>query len=162
QGALLTLAQLPLLLGVGDAVAEDLVAPRAKPGRDVRRLLVDGAVHLGLGRYPQLIEQVEETPDPHAVAVVPPAVHAVALGLVRRRDGCALADSEGERLDVEGDVHGQAMATRPRVVGASGDVRVLVAAVRGEHDARYDSTAGAAMERTPAVRHRRGRANLER
>src|SRR4029453_1944262 len=98
---------MPLLVGVGHSVAEDLIAPRAQPARNVGRRLVDGGVHLRLGGKAELIEELEETPDAHTVAVVAPAENAVALRLVRRRDGRALAHPEAEGLDVEGNVDGE-------------------------------------------------------
>src|SRR5881397_385501 len=117
QRALLVLVEMSLLLGVRDAVPEDLVSALAQPLGDVRRHLVDGRVHLGLGGKAELVEQLEQAPDAHAVAVVAPAVDAVALRLVRRRDGGALAGAEAEGLDVERHVDGQATAPGPGIVG---------------------------------------------
>src|SRR5262249_38074635 len=84
---------------------------------------------------------LEEPPDADAVAVVAPAVDAVALRLVGRRDGGALADAEAERLDVDGHVDGEAPAPRPRVVGARPDARVAIAAVVGEHGSVHAAAA---------------------
>jgi len=126
QLALHLLAQVPLLLGIGDAVAQDLVAALAQPGRDVRASFVDGRVHLSLGGDVELVEQIEEAPDAHAVAVVAPAIDAVAESLVRRGDGRALADAIAERLDVHRDVDGEPSAAGPRVVGPRDDARVPV------------------------------------
>ena len=61
---------------------------------------------------PELVEQLEEPPDADAVAVVAPAVDAVALRLVGRRDGRALAHPEAEGLDVEREVDGEPPAAR--------------------------------------------------
>src|SRR5262249_59979462 len=83
--------------------------------------------------HPELVEQLEEPPDAHAVAVVAPAVDAVALRLIGRRDGRALADAEAEGLDVERDVDGQPPATGPRVVRSCRDVGVVVAPVGWQH-----------------------------
>src|SRR5262249_59743831 len=96
QLALELLAQMPLLLGVGDAVAEDLVAARAQPGRDVRALVVHRGVHLRLDGEAELVEQLEEAPHADAVAVVAPAVHAVARPPGRPPDGRARADAQDE------------------------------------------------------------------
>jgi hypothetical protein len=98
------LGEVALLLGVGHAVAEDLVAPGAELRRDVGAMLVDRDVHLGLDRHAEGIEQLEHPPHADAVAVVPPAVDAGARGLVGRRDRHALADAVAERLDVDRDV----------------------------------------------------------
>jgi len=56
-----------LLVGVGHAVAQDLVAPGAQPRGNIGRHLVYRGVHLGLGGDPELVEQLEEAPDAHAV-----------------------------------------------------------------------------------------------
>ena len=137
QVALVALAEMPLLVGVGGAVAEDLVAARAQALGDVGRRLVDLGVHLRLGGQAELVEQVEDAPDADAIAVVAPAVDAVALGLVGRGDGRALADPEAEGLDVEGQVDGEPAPARPGVVGSPRDVRVLVASVRGQHGVAF-------------------------
>src|SRR5207245_1701613 len=91
QIALGVLAQVALLLGIGDAVAENLVAPLAQPRRDVGAVLVDGYVHLRFQRKVELVGQLEESPDADAVAVVAPTEDAVALRLVGRSDRRALA-----------------------------------------------------------------------
>ena len=127
------LVEVPLLLGIGDAVAQDLVAALAEPHGDVRAVLVDGDVHLRLHGQVQLVEELEHAPDAHAIAVVAPAIDAVALGLVRRGDGRALADAVAERLDIDGDVDGQAAAAGPGIVGTRHDARVTVAAVSWQH-----------------------------
>src|SRR5207248_8112892 len=116
QRALLVLAEMSLLVGVRDAVAEDLVTARPQPLGNVRRHLVDRGVHLSLSGNAELVEHLEQAPDAHAIAVVAPAVDAVALRLVGRRDGGALAGAEAERLDVERDVDGQAATAGPGVV----------------------------------------------
>ena len=67
----------------------------------------------------KFVVQVEQAPDTNAIAVVAPAEDAVALRLVRRRDGRALADAVAERLDVERQVDGQPAPARPRVVGTA-------------------------------------------
>ena len=130
QRALLRLAHVLLALGVGRAVTDDLVAALAQPLGDVGRRLVHLDVHLRLDRQVELVEELEQPPDADAVAVIAPGIDAGAHRLVRRRDGHALADAEAERLDIDGDVDGQARAVRPRVIGSLGDVRVLVASVR--------------------------------
>jgi hypothetical protein len=107
-----------LLLGVRHAVAQDLIAALAELDGDVGAVIVDGDVHLRLGGQVERVEQLEHAPDADAIAVVAPAIDAVALRLVGRRDGHALAHAVGEGLDVDGDVDGQAPAARPRVVGA--------------------------------------------
>src|SRR6266446_3386043 len=106
--------------------------------RSVRRGLVDLEVHLRFHGQVQLVEEVEQAPDADAVAVVAPAVDARAHRLVGRRDGHALADPEAERLDVDGNVHGQPRAVRPRVVRALRDAGVVVASVGGQrHTTSY-------------------------
>ena len=87
-------------------------------------VLVDGDVHLRLHGQAQLVEELEHAPDAHAIAVVAPAIDAVALRLVRRGDGRALADAVAERLDVDGDVDGQTAAAGPGIVGPRDDARV--------------------------------------
>src|SRR5262245_65925268 len=114
-------------------MAEDLVAASPEARRDIGGRFIDLGVHLGLGGKAQLVEQLEEAPDAHTIAVVAPAVDAVALGLVGRGDGRPLAHAEAEGLDVEGQVDGEATPAGPGVVGPPGDVRVLVASVRGQH-----------------------------
>src|SRR5262245_7400902 len=134
QCALAVLGQVPLLLGVGDAVPEDLVTATPESRGDVGTLIVDGDVHLRLGREPERVEQIEHAPDADAVAVVPPAEDAVALRLVWWRDGRSLAHAEAEGLDVDGDIDSQPAAARPRVVGPRNDTGVAIAAMSRQHE----------------------------
>src|SRR5438270_642344 len=78
--------------------------------------LVDRGVHLCLGGDTEVVEQLEQAPDAHAIAVVSPAEDAVALGLIRRRDRGPLAGAEAERLDVERYVDSQAASAGPGIV----------------------------------------------
>src|SRR5206468_1846014 len=138
HGALLVLGHVLLALGVRHAVTDDLVAALSQPLGDVGGGLVDLDVHLRLDRQVELVEEVEEPPDPDAVAVVTPGIDAGTHRLVGRRDGDALAHAEAERLDVDRDVHGEARAVRPRVVRPLRDVGVVVASVGGQrHTASY-------------------------
>src|SRR5205823_3332739 len=104
QRALGALRKPALLVGVRVAVAEDLVAALAETLGDVGRAVVDRGVHLRLGGNPELVEQLEQAPDADAIAVVTPAIDAVALRLVRRRDRRALPFPKAKRFDVERDV----------------------------------------------------------
>ena len=63
--------------------------------RNVGAVLVDGEVHLGFDRDIESIEQLKQAPDADPIAVVAPREDAVAVGLVRRGDGRALALAEG-------------------------------------------------------------------
>jgi len=134
QLPLLVLAEVALLVRVRDAMPEDLVAALPQPRGDVGRDLVDLRVHLRLGRNAELVEQLEQPPDPDPIAVVAPAEDAVALRLVGRRDGRALPDAKAERLDVERDVDGETTTAGPGVIGTRRDVRVVVSTVRRQHD----------------------------
>src|SRR5262249_5781069 len=143
QRPLPVLIEMALLVRVRDAVAEDLVATLAQALGNVRRHLVDGGVHLGLGRQAELVEQLEQPPNADAVAVVAPAVDALPLRRVGWRDGGALAGTEAEGFDVERHVDGQRAAAGPGVVGSLRDVRVLVASVRRQHRVRPPAVMGA-------------------
>src|SRR5881409_2585493 len=138
HGALLVLGHVLLALGVRHAVTDDLVAALSQPLGDVGGGLVDLDVHLRLDRQVELVEEVEEPPDPDAVAVVTPGIDAGAHRLVGRRDGDALAHAKAERFDVDRDVYGEARAVRPRVVRPLRDVGVVVASVAGQrHTTSY-------------------------
>src|SRR5262245_41139514 len=134
QRTLAVLGQVPLLLGVGDAVPEDLVAATSESGGDVRTVIVDGDVHLRLGREPERVEEIEHAPDADTIAVVAPAEDAVALRLVRWRDGRPFPDAETERLDVDRDVDGQPPASRPHVVRPRDNAGVAIAAMSWQHE----------------------------
>src|SRR5262249_18790392 len=125
--------KVPLLLRVGDAVPQDLVATKPESGGDVGAVIVDGDVHLRLGREPERGEQIEHAPDADTIAVVAPAEDAVALRLVGWRDGRSLSHAETEGFDVDGDVDGQPSPSRPRIVGSRDDAGVAIAAMSWQH-----------------------------
>ena len=62
---------------------------------------------------PMLVHGVHDSPKSDTIAVVTPAVDAVALRLVGRGDGRALAHTEPEGFDVERDVDGEPAAAGP-------------------------------------------------
>ena len=156
EGTLRALVEPALLVAVGDPVTEDLVSSPPQRLRDVRAEVVDRGVHLRLGGDPELVEELEEAPDPDPIAVVPPRVDAVALGLVRRGDGRALAAAETERLDVERDVDREPPTVRPAVVGAIEDAPVRVASMALQRHHVFLPENATVADGAPASRIRAG------
>ncbi len=84
QLALASLVEVVLVLGVGAAVADDLVAAPAEGGHYLRAVLVALAVEEQRYRQLELVEKLEEPPNPYAVAVLAPAP-VVGVGMRQSR-----------------------------------------------------------------------------
>ena len=121
QQAFLILRTGSLFFGIGAAVADELISPGADTGRDLRGVVVHGSIHQVAGRQVKFVEQVENTPDADAQAVIPPGIIAHVRRGARVGRGMAQAFSETEMLDIQGDIDGQPLAVRPVVVCASAD-----------------------------------------
>ena len=128
------LVEVFLHIRVGDAVAQDLVAALPESLRNVGAVLVDAEIHLGFDRDVEGVEQLEQAPDADPIAVIAPREDAVAVRLVRRRDGRALALAEAELLYVDGDIDGKTSPVRPVVDRAGGDVGIGITTVCANHD----------------------------
>src|SRR3989454_3225141 len=83
-------------------------------------------------RQLQLLGEVEQPPDPDAVAVVAPGVVPLRLGLARLGVVVSEPRAEGKALDVGGDAEREPLALRPGIVLAIGDRNVVVARVPRE------------------------------
>jgi hypothetical protein len=57
----------------------------------------------------------------------------MAVGLVRRGNGCALPRTIAKLFDIDRHIDRQALATGPTVVGSLGNVGVVVSAMRVQH-----------------------------
>ena len=68
------------VFGIGAAVGDDLVAPRADSREDLRRVIIEQAVGVVRERQLQLFGEVEQAPDADAVSVVAPGVVPLRLG----------------------------------------------------------------------------------
>src|SRR5205823_4147022 len=125
----------------------------AAAGAEPHGLIVHGPVHrVAIARLLEQVERDRRVGEPRAH----PADRTPALVLFdgggHARDHGALlvgehvllalgvrdAVADAERLEVDGDVHGEARAVRPRVVRALRDVGVVVASVGGQrHTTSY-------------------------
>src|SRR6185503_3278813 len=111
-------------------MADDLVAALAERGDHLRAIVVErGIDQQPIGQVVGLGE-LEQAPGADAVAVVAPGEAARVRLRMRRRVIVAQALAEGEVLDVQAEVHREALAAGPAVVLALGDRGVVVAAVR--------------------------------
>ena len=117
-------------LRVGAAVGDDLVAARAHRRHHLRAVIIDGGVDQMIAGELELVEQLEQPPHADAVAVIAPTVVAVVGRRGLRGDEMPEALPEGEMLDVQGDVNGEALALGPGIIRPLGDGRVIVASVR--------------------------------
>ncbi len=133
ERTLFRLRHVPLALGVGVAVSDDLAAPRvvrgAKRADHLGAVVVQTGVDQHAHRQFELVEQVQAAPDADPVAIIAPGV-VQHVGLTRGRKLRAHARAELEMLDVEADVEREALPVRPDVVGSPGDRRVVIAIVR--------------------------------
>ena len=134
QRGLGCLVEVLLHVRVGDPVTQDLVAALPEGLRNVGAMLVDAEIHLGFDGHVEGVEQLEQAPDADPIAVIAPREDAVAVRLVRRRDGRALALAEAELLDVDRDVDGETGPVRPVVDRAGGDVGIGITTVGANHD----------------------------
>ena len=122
----------PLALRVAAPVRHDLVAPRAERRRQVRAMIVDRTVDERCAGQTELVEEVEHAPRADAVAVLAPRpVQHVGLPMRWRALG-AQSFAEREMLEVDGDVAGQARATRPGELRTIADRRIGEAPVIGQ------------------------------
>jgi len=130
QAPLVRLAQAALALGVGVAVADDLVAARHAGIDQLRGVVVERGVENDAGRQAELLEELETAPGADPVAVLAPAVVQHVGRRRHRAEARAQALAEREVLDVEAEIHGQAGAARPVEIGPADDRPVGEATVR--------------------------------
>jgi hypothetical protein len=107
-------------------VRHELVSALHHALADLGMVVKDHRVQVVRERAGELVEEVKDTPDADAVAVVAPRV--VALRLWRRPTGRvgAEARAEGEVLDIVAEVDGEPLAAGPRVVFAAVDRHVVI------------------------------------
>src|SRR5436190_1446858 len=128
-GALFFERHVGLTLGVGAAMADDLVAVLAERRDHLRAVVVELAVDEQRVRQVVSLCELEQAPRADAVAVVAPG-EAARVGLrMRRRVVVTEPIAEGHVLDVQAEVHRETLAAGPAVVLALGDGGVVVAAV---------------------------------
>jgi hypothetical protein len=113
-------------------VRHDLVAAPADRRHDLRRVLVHQAVGVVRGGKLQLVEELEQPPDADAIAVVAPGIVAVRLRLVV----LGIVVPAPFAIRVHGKIGRQAeceaLASRPIVIPALRDRRIVVSAVAGQ------------------------------
>ena len=136
-GAFLNRARLVVLphsaqqLGIGAAMAEHVVAAGFDLFHDLRVVVADAAVQKDGGGQLELVEDLEQPPVADPVAVVAPG--EVARGLLGAADRIhPQPGAEREMLDVERDVEGEPLASRPVVVFPLDDGRIGVSAMAGK------------------------------
>ena len=126
------LVALALALGVAASVRHDLVAPPAERRRQGGAMIVDRAVDERRARQTQLVEKIEQAPRADAVAVLAPRpVQHVGLPVLGARARHP-APREGEMLEVDGEVAGQARPARPGELRSVADRRIGKTAVIGQ------------------------------
>ena len=97
-------------------MADELVAARAERGEDFGAVAVEARVD-ETRREAQGLEEVEKPPHADAVAVVAPGeIEDVGRRPARRELG-AEPFAEGEMLEVEAEIDGEALAARPVIRG---------------------------------------------
>src|SRR5215210_3563821 len=84
QRALAGLVEVILVLGVGPAVPDDLIAARTECRDDFRAVVIDLAVEQKRYRHLKLIEEPDQPPDADAVAVFAPGP---VIGIRMREPG---------------------------------------------------------------------------
>src|SRR6185295_16140322 len=98
---------------------------------DLRVVVADAAVQQDGGGQLQLVEDLEQPPVADPVAVVAPG--EVTRGLLAAADRIHPQPSaEREMLDIERDVEGEPLASRPAVVFPLDDRRIGVSAMAGK------------------------------
>ena len=129
QGALVALVQAPLPLGIGAAVADDLVAAPGKGRHELRRLIVEFGIYERRSGQAERIEHLQHPPGADAVAPVAPCVieHVRLVG--RGRELGAEAFAEGEGFQIERDIDRQPPALRPVIERTVRQRAVIVTSV---------------------------------
>ena len=97
-------------------MADDLVAALAERRDHLRAIVVELGVDQQRIRQVVGLGELEQAPGADAVAVVAPGEAALVRLRVRRGVVVAEALAESEVLDVEAQVHREALAARPAVV----------------------------------------------
>jgi hypothetical protein len=116
--------------GVGAAVASHVVAAGFDLFHDLRVVVADAAVQKNRGKQFQLVQDLEQAPIADPVAVVAPG--EIARRLLAAAHRIHSQPAEGEMLDVERDIEGEPLASRPVVVFALDDRRIGVSGVAGK------------------------------
>src|SRR5215468_10608712 len=107
---------LAMALGIGAAMADELVATRLQRRRDLRRVVEHRGVDQVGGRQVELVEQFQAAPHADAVAIVAPGEGARIGRRARHRQQVPIARAEGEMLDVEAEIDRQPLAAGPGIV----------------------------------------------
>ncbi|KTW09867.1 hypothetical protein NS258_14290 [Sphingomonas sanguinis] len=131
QATLFALAEFTLRLGIGAAMRCNFVTPIAaglrEAGTAIEYLRVQERGRLQL----QPVEQVEEPPRAHAIAIVAPGVvHDVGLRL-RRREFSAQAPAKVKDLVIDAQIDGDPPPLRPVIDRTIDDGTIGVAAMLG-------------------------------
>jgi hypothetical protein len=111
QARLVLFPHLALPLRIGAAVADVFILARVDRLRDVRRIIEHGGVDEVACRQPELIEQVEQAPDSHAVSIVPPGECARVGRRSLHRHRMTKPRPEREVLDIDAEINGKAFAS---------------------------------------------------
>src|SRR5262249_20356188 len=98
---------------------------------DLRVVIADAAVQKNRRGQFELVQDFEQAPVPNPVAVVAPG--EIARGLLAAAHRIhPQAGPEREMLDVERDIEGEPLASRPTVVFAPDDGRIGVSGMAGK------------------------------
>ena len=129
RGLALGIRQMALPLGVGAAMAHDLVAARAAGRDQPRRIVVHRAVDQRRQRQAERIERVQHVPGADTVAVITPRkIENVGLRSAGRQFRTQSLTIR-EMLQVEREIDREPTASRPGVVGAAAQRDVVIAVV---------------------------------
>src|SRR6516164_6891349 len=132
---LVLLPHRPQQFSVGAAVAEYVVTPGFDLFDDLRIVIADAAVQKDRSGQFELVEDLEQAPIADSVAVVAPG--EIARGLLAASHRIhPEPGAEGEMLDIERDIEGEPLASRPVVVRPLDDRRIGVSGVAGKFQHR--------------------------
>ena len=111
------------------AVGNQLIASLHAGFDELGAIVVERGVEDHAGGQLERVEELKAAPGADAVAVVAPrVVEDVGLRALRAEGG-AQARAELEVLEVEAEVHGEALAARPAIVRAPCYGRVAIASM---------------------------------
>jgi hypothetical protein len=106
------------IFSIGTPMPNQLISAAANGVKDLGGHVVKQAVGV-VGRWQlQLFEQVKETPDADAIAVITPRIVALGLGLANPGTVVATPLAERKAFDIRRDAKRQALAAWPVIVGA--------------------------------------------
>ena len=141
QRPLLLFGQHGLALAVGAVMAGDLVSPCAispcAMRRDrLRRMIVDRAVQQHRAGQGERVQQFQQPPGAHPVAVVAPGV-VQDIGLRHRGELGPQPFAEGEALEVDAEIDREARPARPGPARTLRPGGIGVAAMGPQHAAPF-------------------------